>query len=54
MNINLFRLGVQTVISLGLLGSGVFILVTTDWKTSPELGAIAAGWIGAVLGYWMN
>lgn len=44
----------QVIISLGLLGSGLFILMTIDWSENPELGAAAAGWIGVVLGYWLK
>ena len=49
-----FRLLVQTVVSLGLLGSGVYILMTIDLTTNKELGLMAAGWIGLVAGYWLK
>jgi hypothetical protein len=54
MKTDLFRLAVQTVISLGLLASGVFVLVTTDWNTNPEISIAAAGWVGLVAGYWLK
>ena len=54
MTTAIFRLVVQTVISLGLLASGVFILVTTEWTANPQLALAAAGWIGLVAGYWLK
>jgi hypothetical protein len=51
---DLIKLLTQIIISLGLLGSGLFILTTINWSDNPELGAAAAGWIGVVLGYWLK
>ena len=50
----IFRLLVQTVVSLGLLASGVYILVTVDMTVNKELGLLAAGWVGGVLTYWLK
>ena len=54
MTPDLFRLGVQTVVSLGLLASGVFVLVGVDGSVNRELHLAAAGWIGGVLTYWLK
>jgi hypothetical protein len=54
MTAPIFRLLVQTVVSLGLLASGVYILVTIDLAANKELGFMAAGWIGLVAGYWLR
>jgi hypothetical protein len=54
MKTDLLRLGVQTVISLGLLASGIYVLVTTDWNANPEISLAAAGWVGLVAGYWLK
>jgi hypothetical protein len=45
------RLAVQIVISLGLLGFGLFVPITTDWKENPEFVAAATGWIGLIAGF---
>ena len=44
----------QVLVSLGLLGSGLYILLTINWSENPELAAAAAGWIGLVAGYWLK
>lgn len=49
-----FRLLVQMVVSLGLMASGIYILVTVDLTTNKELGLLAAGWIGGVVTYWLK
>ena len=49
-----FRLLIQTVVSLALLASGIYILVTVDLILHRELSLLAAGWIGAVLAYWLR
>lgn len=51
---NAVKLLVQTVISLGLLASGLYVLLTVDWSTNAELAAAATGWIGIVVGYWLK
>lgn len=48
------KLLVQAIASLGLLGAGLFVLITTDWKVNPELAVAATGWIGLVMGYWLK
>jgi hypothetical protein len=42
------------VISLGLLGFGLFVPITTDWKENPEFVAAATGWIGLIAGFWLR
>ena len=54
MTTNLFRLAVQTLISLALLASGIFIMVTVDWNANPQLIAAATGWVGLVCGWWLK
>ena len=51
---DLAKLIMQVIISLGLLGVGIYILLTVDWSSRPELAAAAAGWIGLVAGYWLK
>jgi len=48
------RLVVRIFISLVMLGFGIYVLVTTDWKDNPEFAAAATGWIGLVIGYWLR
>ena len=48
------KLVIQGVLSLGLAGAGVFMLVATDLKANPELGAIAGSMLGAVIAYWLK
>ena len=50
MDRDLIKLLMQVAVSLGLLASGLFILLTIDWAENPELGAPAAGWVGLVAG----
>lgn len=54
MTTPVFRLLVQTVVSLGLLTSGIYVLVTVDLTTNRELGLLAAGWVGGVVTYWLK
>lgn len=54
MNTDLFRLAVQTVVSLGLLGAGLYILLTFNWKENPEIVSAATGWVGLTIGYWLR
>jgi hypothetical protein len=46
----------QVSISLILLATGILILIDPRWlpKFDESLKKIAAGWIGAVLGYWLS
>jgi hypothetical protein len=44
----------SVVISLGLLGSGLFVLLSFDWAANPQMVAAATGWLGLVVGYWMR
>ena len=48
------KLAVRICISLTMLGFGIYVLVTTDWKENPEFAAAATGWIGLVIGYWLR
>ena len=48
------KLAVRIFISLTMLGFGIYVLVTTDWKENPEFAAAATGWIGLVIGYWLR
>jgi len=48
------KLVVRILISLVMLGFGIYVLVTTDWQANPEFAAAATGWIGLVIGYWLR
>lgn len=48
------KLAVRIFISVTMLGFGIYVLVTTDWKGNPEFAAAATGWIGLVIGYWLR
>ena len=48
------KLAMAVVISLGLLGAGLYVLLTVDWAANPEMVAAATGWIGLVIGYWLK
>ena len=50
----LVKLGMAVVVSLGLLGSGMYVLLTFNWGENPQIVAAATGWIGLVVGYWMK
>lgn len=52
MSEDLIRLATQICISCTLLsaGLGILILETGD----PDLQKLAAGWVGAVVGYWLQ
>ena len=51
---DLFRLAVQTLVSLILLVAGIIVLLTNDHRTNPEISLAAATWIGGVIGYWLK
>jgi hypothetical protein len=44
----------SVVISLALLGAGLYVLLTFDWAANPQMVAAATGWIGLVTGYWVK
>jgi hypothetical protein len=49
---DLIRLVTQVCISCALLFSGLSVLV---FETGgPEVQKLAAGWVGAVVGYWLQ
>ena len=48
------KLLIQAAVSIGAFGAGLYILLTIDWSTNPEMVAAATGWIGLVLGYWLR
>ena len=48
------KLAVRILITLIMLGFGIYVLVTTNWQDNPEFAAAAAGWIGVVIGYWLR
>ena len=50
----LVRLLMTVVISLVLLGSGMYVLLTVDWGERPAMVAAATGWIGLVVGWWVR
>ena len=50
----LAKLLMAIVVSLGLFGAGLYVLLTLDWATNPEMVGAATGWIGLVIGYWLR
>ena len=46
----------QVAVSFILLASGILILVDPAWLPHFDEGVkkIAAGWVGAVIGYWLS
>ena len=50
----LIKLLMAVVVSLGLLGSGLYVLLTFDWAANPQMIAAATGWIGLVVGVWLR
>ena len=48
------KLAVRILISLVMLGFGIYILLSIDWSDNPEFAAAATGWIGIVIGYWLR
>ena len=48
------KLLMSVVITLGLLGSGLYVLLTFNWADNPQMVAAATGWIGICVGYWMR
>jgi hypothetical protein len=49
-----FRLGIQALVSLGLLAAGLWTLTDINWAENPEMAAAATGWVGLVIGYWLK
>lgn len=54
MNEKMVRFYLQAVVSLALLGSGLYILTTISWSENPELAVAAGGWVSLVVGYWLR
>ena len=50
----LIRLVMSVVVSLCLLGSGLFVLLTFNWAENPQMVAAATGWVGLVVGWWVR
>ena len=50
----LIKLLMAVVVSLGLLASGMYVLLTFNWAENPQMVASASGWLGLVLGYWLK
>ena len=46
------RLGMVVLISLALLGSGLYVLIGD--VGDADLQKFAGGWIGLVAGYWLK
>jgi hypothetical protein len=46
----------QVVVSFILLLTGILILIDPRWfpRFDESLKKIAAGWVGAVVGYWLS
>lgn len=48
------KLAMAVVVSLGLLGWGLYVLITFEWAANPQMVAAATGWIGLVIGVWLR
>ena len=50
------RIWMQVAVSFILLVSGILILADPSWlpQFDESLKRIAAGWVGAVIGYWLS
>jgi VanZ family protein len=50
------KIWMQVVVSFILLAAGILILIDPAWlpRADESLKKIAAGWIGAVIGYWLS
>ena len=52
MRTNTIRLLVRVVLSLGLVGAGLFVVISG--ASNPDVEKAAFGWIGLVIGYWLR
>ena len=50
----LVKLLMAVVVSLILLCSGMYILLTFSWAENPQMVAAATGWLGLVIGVWVR
>lgn len=50
------RLGMQVAVSFILLATGILALIDPAWlpRLDESMKRIAAGWVGAVVGYWLS
>ncbi len=50
------KVWMQVIVSFILLVSGITLLIGPSWlpHVDESLKKIAAGWIGAVIGYWLS
>jgi VanZ family protein len=50
------KVWMQVIVSFILMAAGILILVDPAWlpHADESLKKIAAGWIGAVIGYWFS
>lgn len=50
------KVWMQASVSFIMLASGILILVDPAWlpRADESLKKIAAGWVGAVIGYWLS
>lgn len=48
------KLLMAVVVSLVLLGAGLYILLTFNWSENPQMVAGATGWLGLVIGVWLR
>jgi hypothetical protein len=50
------KVWMQAVVSFTLLAAGLLILIDPAWlpRADESLKKIAAGWVGAVIGYWLS
>ncbi len=54
MKEKMLRLGIQGILSFGLLGSSLYILINPELNQSRELFAFAIASISGVVAYWLK
>lgn len=52
MQENTIKLLVRVVLSLALVGVGLYVVIHPD--SHPDAQKAAFGWIGLVVGYWLR
>lgn len=50
------KVWMQVAVSFIMLAAGIAILIDPSWlpRFDESLKKIAAGWVGAVIGYWLS
>jgi hypothetical protein len=54
MKVGMVALAIRATLSLILLLSGLWVILTSNLQTDPLLIAAATGWVGLICGYWLK